>query len=87
VFVRGVLRDAGGGPVALATGEVVAAGDPKRSPIPLLTNRAGRFAVAGLKPGRYEIRLAGSPAVAFQIPAGFAGVYSAGELKVASAAP
>jgi outer membrane usher protein len=88
VFVRGVLRNPDGTPVALATGEVVAVGDPKQVPIVLLTNRAGRFGLQGLAPGKYEIRLSGSaaPPTPFVIPAGFAGVYTTGDLVVPAAA-
>lgn len=61
---------------------------PRNAPaIALMTNRAGRFSVAGVVPGRYEIRLAtGAPAIVFEIPAGHAGVYSTGPL-VTGAAP
>ena len=88
VFVRGVLLNADGSPAAMASGEVVAAGDAKRVPIVLLTNRVGRFGLSGLKPGRYEIRLTGStaPPIPFEIPRGFAGVFTTGELRLAPTA-
>jgi hypothetical protein len=49
-----------------------------------MTNRAGRFSVGGLRPGRYAVRLAGETvsSAEFEIPARTAGVYWAGIVEV-----
>jgi outer membrane usher protein len=84
VFIRGVLLDASGKPVALQSGEVASLSDAKWPSITLFTNKAGKFALAGFKPGRYEIRLYTQPqgVVRFEIPSGKAGLYDLGSLKI-----
>lgn len=59
--VIGVLTDEKG-PVALASGRVESAdGDEEFASLPFFTNRAGRFGIFGLAPGRsYVVRLNGS---------------------------
>lgn len=59
VYLRGVLLDTQGNPLALRQGRVISLSDPDWPVGELFTNRAGRFAVTGLKPGQYEIRLYG----------------------------
>jgi outer membrane usher protein len=77
VFLRGVLLDQAGEPIGLQAGEVVSVSDPQWDAQPLFTNRVGRFAVMGLTPGRYEIRLLGrpDPVASFEIPAHAEGIY------------
>jgi outer membrane usher protein len=78
VFLRGVLLDEQGNPLALQQGRIVSLSDPDWPDAQLITNRTGRFAAQGLKPGRYEIRLFGrpGPVTTFEIPPETTGVYT-----------
>jgi outer membrane usher protein len=78
VFVRGIMMHYNGEPVAFAVASVLSLDDGRRAPAVLMTNRAGRFSVSGLRPGHYAIRLSGDTvsSVEFEIPAGTTGVYS-----------
>ncbi|PSR19368.1 fimbrial biogenesis outer membrane usher protein [filamentous cyanobacterium CCP3] len=78
VFLRGVLVDEQGNPLALQQGRIVSLSDPNWPDAELITNRTGRFATEGLKPGRYEIRLFGrpDPVTTFEIPPETTGVYN-----------
>ena len=80
VLLRGVLVDEQGNPLALQHGRIVSLSDPDWPAVELITNRTGRFAAQGLKPGRYEIRLFGreAPVSTFEIPADTTGVYTLG---------
>lgn len=84
VFARGTLINAAGEPIALQGGQVVSLSDPSWEPLALFTNRAGRFALMGLKPGRYELKLFSNPplTVPFEIPADKTGIYDLGAVKV-----
>jgi outer membrane usher protein len=84
VFIRGVLVDAKGEPVSLQAGEIVSLSDPNWKQVTLFTNKAGKFALEGFKPGRYELRLFINQQhpIPFEIPSGKAGVYDLGTLKV-----
>lgn len=86
VFVRGRLLDAKGEPVALQVGEVTSLSDPNWQPVTLFTNRAGKFALQGLKPGRYEIRLEldQQNRIRFEVPAAQTGVYDLGVLEISA---
>ncbi|AFZ12410.1 fimbrial biogenesis outer membrane usher protein [Crinalium epipsammum PCC 9333] len=86
VFLRGVLLDAKGEPVSVQAGEVISLSDPKWKPLTLFTNKAGKFALEGLKPGRYELRLFGNQEnpIRFEIPSDKTGVYDIGILKFPS---
>jgi outer membrane usher protein len=57
VLVRGTLVDHAGRPVVLKAGEVTPLDVDDADPQVMFTNRAGRFAVEGLLPGRYLLRL------------------------------
>jgi hypothetical protein len=52
----------------------------------LLTNRAGRFTIAGVGPGRYQIRLSEGLPIALEVPKGCAPVGSVGVLRQPSTA-
>lgn len=88
VFVLGDLADADGKPVALAAGEIVARDRPQADPILTFTNRSGRFAAEGLRPGRYLLRLYATPdrSVPFEVPEGTFGRYDLGRLERPAAA-
>jgi outer membrane usher protein len=83
VFLRGSLQHADGKPVAFATGEVTPV-EGSAAPLVLMTNRAGRFSLVGLRPGRYELRLSdgASKPLVIEIPNGTTGLHSTGALVV-----
>lgn len=84
VFLRGVLLNANGEPISLQSAQIVSLSDDNWQPVSLFTNRAGRFATIGLKPGRYEIRLLTNPpsTVQFEIPPDTKGIYDIGTLQL-----
>lgn len=58
VTAYGTLRKADGTPIGLAAGELRAIDEPDAELVRLFTNRGGRFAIGGLKPGvRYRVEL------------------------------
>jgi len=86
IFLRGVLLDANGKTVSLESGEVTSLSDPNWKPVTLFTNKAGKFALEGFKPGRYELRLFTNQQnpMRFEIPSGLAGVYDIGTLQIST---
>lgn len=52
------------------------------APLVVFTNRAGRFSVVGVVPGRYAIKLATGAAIPVDIPVRHAGVFNVGSLVV-----
>jgi len=82
VFVRGELLDESGDAIALQHGQIVSLSDPDWPPVELFTNRTGRFATGGLKPGRYEVYLFGKsdPIARFEIPSDIKGIYDLGTI-------
>ena len=83
VFLRGILLNANGEPVSLQSGQIVSISDSNFPVVTLFTNRSGRFATAGLKPGRYQIKLFTNPPaeMEFEIPANATGIYDTGTLQ------
>jgi outer membrane usher protein len=55
--VIGMLVDRDGEPVTLLAGRAYEGGDPKGRSVELFTDRKGRFAATGLKPGKWRIVL------------------------------
>ncbi|MDZ8186431.1 MAG: fimbria/pilus outer membrane usher protein [Nostoc sp. ChiSLP02] len=86
VFLRGKLLLVNGKAVALQSGKVISLSDHNWQTLTLFTNKAGKFALPGLKPGRYEIRLLGDlqQVVQFEIPANQAGLYNIGTLTMST---
>lgn len=84
VFLRGTLVNKAGEPMALQTGQVVSLSDPNWEPLTLFTNRAGRFALMGLRAGRYGLKLFSDPplSITFEIPGDKTGIYDLGTVKV-----
>lgn len=84
VFVRGVLVGANGNPVSLQRGVIESLSDPDWPDIELFTNRVGRFALFGFKPGRYAVRVFGleGGVTEFEIPEQISGVYQVGTLRL-----
>lgn len=56
--ILGTLVGADGAPVSLLVGELRDLGRPEAAPIPIFTNRVGRFSATGLRTGRYALRIA-----------------------------
>jgi outer membrane usher protein len=83
IFLRGTLRNAKDEPLSLQSGEVVSLSDPNWKPLQLFTNKAGKFALTGIKSGRYEIRMYSDPPVVFSIdiPEGKTGIYDLGIVR------
>ncbi|MBN3881041.1 MULTISPECIES: carboxypeptidase-like regulatory domain-containing protein [unclassified Nostoc] len=84
VFLRGVLLDANGEPVALQAAEVRSLSDPNWQPVTLFTNKVGKFALQGFKPGKYELRLNSNQqnVIHFEVPPKQTGIYDIGPLKI-----
>lgn len=84
VLIRGILTDDRGNPVPLKAIEATSLDDPAWQPVTFFTNRAGKFAAEGFKPGRYEARILGESDASFEfsIPAEEEGIYDLGTLQV-----
>jgi outer membrane usher protein len=82
VFLLATVKDATGEPVGLQGGTIRSASDPDEQPLLLFTNRVGRLAVDGLRPGRYVIEFMAAPGqhIDLTIPDSANGQYDAGEL-------
>ncbi len=57
VTVLGRLLNRDGEPVALVTGSAVELAQPDKEPVPVFTNRDGRFGAPGLAPGKWRITM------------------------------
>lgn len=78
------LLDGRGDPVSLVAGYAYEEAAPDREPIRMFTNRAGRFAVQGLRPGRWRIEMPtanGTAVYRIEIPAGSTGMERGGVLE------
>lgn len=60
-----VTRD--GAPVPLIAGQLHSLDRPDESPIPAFTNRTGRLAATGLRPGRYRLELSTDPVFTIEV--------------------
>lgn len=83
VFVLGNVTDIDGKPVTLAAAEIVSRDRPEAEPILTFTNRSGRFAAEGLRPGKYLLRLYATPElpIAFEVPEDTIGRFDLGNLQ------
>ncbi|MEM9002994.1 MAG: fimbria/pilus outer membrane usher protein, partial [Cyanobacteria bacterium P01_F01_bin.86] len=86
VFIRGVIQDASGNPFALQRAVIESLSDSDWPDVEIFTNRVGRFASLGLKPGRYRVRVLGvEDAIAeFTIPEDISGTYEVAPLTMPS---
>lgn len=89
VYLRGVLVYQDNSPVQLRAAEIHSLKDKNWKPLPFFTNRAGRFALDGLRPGRYQMKIGGVSGehVEFEIPSKTEGVYDLGTLKLKGLPP
>jgi outer membrane usher protein len=83
VTALGRLLNRDGEPVALVTGTVRELAHPEREPVPVFTNRDGRFGAPSLAPGRWRIEMLDDQRSTFiiEVPADAEGVFRAGELR------
>ena len=82
VSIIGVLVKASGAPLELVSGNLRSLSNTDQEPIFVFTNRAGRFAVEGLKAGRYRIELDNGFATTIEIENNAIGIIRLGELQV-----
>jgi outer membrane usher protein len=83
ITALGRLLNRDGEPVSLVTGTAREIAHPEREPVPIFTNRDGRFGASGLAPGRWRIEMLDDQRSTFTInvPETAEGVYRAGELR------
>jgi outer membrane usher protein len=86
VLIRGVLVDSRNNPLSLKAIEAISLDDANWQPITFFTNRAGKFAAEGFKPGRYEGRILGEKQSIFRftIPPNRVGIYDLGILQLSA---
>jgi outer membrane usher protein len=84
VFLRGILKNSQDQPIGLQAGQVTSLSDSSWEPLTLFTNKVGKFALLGLKPGRYELKLFTDPpqSTQFEIPAEKTGIFDFGNLTI-----
>lgn len=67
VTLTGRFLDEEGKPLALLSGLVTELAAPEREPIPVFTSSDGRFAVTGLKPGRWRVAFHTDPITVYDV--------------------
>lgn len=87
VFLRGILQGLQEQSAELLLGEVSSLDDPTWPGKTLFTNRVGKFAIEGMKPGRYQVRLTNGERATFTIPEDAVGLYNIGEILLDSVEP
>jgi len=82
VTVLGRLINRDSEPVALVTGNAVELAHPDNAPVPIFTNREGRFGAPGLAPGTWRITMLDPQSSSFTIvvPAKTEGILRLGDL-------
>jgi outer membrane usher protein len=80
VTVIGKLLDADGEVVSLSAGQAVLADDPDAVTVTVFTNRTGRFVAQGLKPGVWNVSIAGA-VYEISIPKEANGLVKIGEMR------
>lgn len=84
VIYTGTLLARDGGPLSLAAGLAVEEARPEREGVRMFTNQSGRFAVSGLRPGRWRIEMqAGERSTIYRIevPDAAQGLVRGGETR------
>lgn len=84
ISYMGQLLDGRGEPVSLVAGYAYEDALPDRAPIRMFTNRSGRFAIQGLRPGRWRIEMPtanGTAIYRIEIPAASTGMERGGVLE------
>jgi outer membrane usher protein len=67
ITLIGRLIDRDGAPIALLAGSAVEAAEPDREPVTVFTNRDGRFALAGARPGVWRVTMPTVPPSIYEI--------------------
>jgi outer membrane usher protein len=77
-----VTRD--GEPLSLISGKFYSLDHPEDEPVPGFTNRSGRLAATGLRPGRYRLELATDPVFTTEIviPKGDDNLVKLGDIRI-----
>lgn len=83
VSAVGQLIDAAGQPLKLWVGQAVELSHPDRAPVRMFTNASGRFALQGLRPGRWRIESAADSSTVYilDVPADAEGLVRVGVLR------
>lgn len=84
ISYMGQLLDGRGEPVSLVAGYAYEEALPDREPVRMFTNKSGRFAVQGLRPGRWRIEMPtpnGKAIYRIEIPAASTGMERGGVLE------
>lgn len=89
VLATGTLFNEKHEPISLLAGKATELAHPERPPVEVFTNRAGRFGLQGLRPGRWRIDMPTTPpkSVIVEVPQGSEGVISLGDLTMGPEAP
>ena len=83
--LAGRLVDEAGAPIALRSGLAASPGaDVPEEPKAFFTNRAGRFRIEGLRPGKLKLTLDDGRQLELELPEGQRGVIELGDLMLAS---
>ena len=82
VTVMGTLEYKNGEPVTLLAGQAYREDDDEFEPVMMFSNRVGRFAISGLKPGAYKLKLntKKEDVIAFEVPETAVGLHRIGKL-------
>ena len=59
-----------GSPLTYAGGEAREVADPDRAPVTFFTSSDGRYAVSGVRPGRWRLTMATDPPTIYEIEVG-----------------
>ncbi len=83
VSAVGELIDAAGQPLKLWVGQAVELSQPDRAPVRMFTNASGRFALQGLRPGRWRIESAADSTTVYilDVPADAEGLVRVGIIR------
>ena len=87
ITAMGVLLGRDGQPVSLQVGRLASIDRPQEQAISLFTNRSGRFAATGLKPGRYRLTINGDEDSELEVlvPADGVGLVPLGSIQLKGA--
>ncbi len=80
ITLIGKLLDDSGEPIGFVTGIARNIDDADFPPLQIFTNRAGRFALLGAKPGTYRLEISGGKVVEVTAPADALGLVRVGEV-------
>lgn len=86
VTVTGRFLNEEGAPLSLVSGTATEVSAPTREPLPVFTNRDGRFGLTGVKPGRWRIEFHTNPVTTYlvDVPAGATGLERMGDIVPSS---